>query len=74
MDFIACAKSAADPVGHYSRPDVTWLMFNARPNPVVMSFSEGMGIAAEVVANGDAEEAGDAGSEPLGTECQGRKT
>lgn len=74
LDFIAYAKSAADPVGHYSRPDVTRLMFNARPNPVVMSFSEGMGIAAEVAANGDAEEAGDAGGESLGTESEGRKT
>jgi aliphatic nitrilase len=37
--MIAYAKSAADPVGHYSRPDVVRLMFNSNPNPVVMPFS-----------------------------------
>lgn len=38
LDFslIAIAKSAADPVGHYSRPDVFRLLFNSRPNPVVV--------------------------------------
>ena len=45
LGMIAYAKSAADPVGHYSRPDVVRLMFNARPNPVVMSFDEGMPLA-----------------------------
>jgi nitrilase len=39
LDFslIAIAKSAADPVGHYSRPDVFQLLFNPRPNRVVVS-------------------------------------
>ncbi len=39
LDFslIAIAKSAADPVGHYSRPDVFQLMFNPRPNHVVVT-------------------------------------
>jgi aliphatic nitrilase len=39
LDFslIAIAKSAADPVGHYSRPDVFQLRFNPRPNRVVVS-------------------------------------
>ena len=39
LDFslIAIAKSAADPVGHYSRPDVFRLLFNPAPNRVVVS-------------------------------------
>ena len=38
LDFslIAIAKSAADPVGHYSRPDVFQLLFNGRRNEVVV--------------------------------------
>ncbi len=39
LGMIAYAKSVADPVGHYSRPDVVRLMFNSNPNPVVMPFS-----------------------------------
>ena len=65
LDFIAYAKSAADPVGHYSRPDVLRLLFNSRPNPVVMSFSEGMDMVAEGEVDGDTDEvegAGDAGT------------
>ncbi|MFW3170424.1 carbon-nitrogen hydrolase family protein [Geodermatophilus sp. CPCC 206100] len=34
--LLAVAKSAADPVGHYSRPDVFRLLFNANPNPAVV--------------------------------------
>ena len=45
LDAIAYAKSAADPVGHYARPDVLRLMFNARPNPRVMSFESEFGVA-----------------------------
>jgi nitrilase len=33
--LIAIAKSAADPVGHYSRPDVFRLLFNGRANRVL---------------------------------------
>ncbi len=40
LAMIAYAKSAADPVGHYSRPDVFRLMFNANPAPVVSSFGQ----------------------------------
>ncbi len=39
LDFslIAIAKSAADPVGHYSRPDVVRLLLNRNPNPTVVN-------------------------------------
>ena len=40
LGMIAYAKSVADPVGHYSRPDVVRLMFNSNPSPVVMPFTE----------------------------------
>lgn len=33
LGMIALAKAAADPAGHYSRPDVTRLLFN--PNPAL---------------------------------------
>jgi len=35
--LIAVAKSAADPVGHYSRPDVFRLLVNRNANPTVAS-------------------------------------
>jgi aliphatic nitrilase len=39
LDFgaILAAKNAADPVGHYSRPDVLRLLFNPEPNPRVVA-------------------------------------
>jgi nitrilase len=35
LGMIALAKAAADPAGHYSRPDVTRLLFNPNPAPRV---------------------------------------
>jgi aliphatic nitrilase len=31
LGMISIAKAAADPAGHYARPDVTRLLFNNRP-------------------------------------------
>jgi len=39
MSAIAYAKSAADPTGHYSRPDVARLLFNAAPGRCVEPLS-----------------------------------
>ncbi|MEM6693475.1 MAG: carbon-nitrogen hydrolase family protein [Pseudomonadota bacterium] len=38
LNMIAIGKAAADPCGHYSRPDVFRLMFNNKPAPPVMAF------------------------------------
>ena len=38
LNMIAIGKAAADPCGHYSRPDVFRLMFNRKPSPRVMDF------------------------------------
>jgi nitrilase len=37
LGMIALAKAAADPAGHYSRPDVTRLLFNKTPGDRVVS-------------------------------------
>lgn len=50
---IAVAKSAADPAGHYSRPDVFRLMFNNKANPAVV----GMENTPEILSDEAAEEA-----------------
>lgn len=47
LTMIAIAKAAADPCGHYSRPDVFRLMFNQKPSPVVMPFEND--VAREIV-------------------------
>ena len=46
LDTIAYAKSAADPVGHYSRPDVLRLMFNDHANPRVVAFEGEFGAGS----------------------------
>jgi len=38
LGMISIAKSAADPVGHYPRPDVTRLLLNTASNPPVEYF------------------------------------
>jgi nitrilase len=38
LGMIAYAKAAADPTGHYARPDVARLLFNPTPNPRVQRF------------------------------------
>jgi aliphatic nitrilase len=38
LDMISIAKSAADPAGHYSRPDVTRLLLNTSPAVRVETF------------------------------------
>lgn len=38
LAMIAIGKAAADPCGHYSRPDVFRLMFNDKPAPPVVGF------------------------------------
>lgn len=49
LSMIAYAKAAADPVGHYSRPDVFRLMFNNQPSPVSMPFGEGLKTVGETL-------------------------
>ncbi|MCR9137662.1 MAG: carbon-nitrogen hydrolase family protein [Alphaproteobacteria bacterium] len=55
LAMIAVAKAAADPAGHYSRPDVTRLMLNSKPQRPVMAFDETAGIATEADVS-DADE------------------
>ncbi len=57
LGAIAVAKSFADPVGHYSRPDVTRLLLNRSPQPRVAEFSPKSGAeagAADVFEEADA--------------------
>jgi aliphatic nitrilase len=53
LGMIALAKAAADPAGHYARPDVTRLLLNARPAPRV----EALGPRFEVVGGEQSEPA-----------------
>jgi aliphatic nitrilase len=39
LGMIGVAKNAADPAGHYSRPDVTRLLLNKKPARRVENFS-----------------------------------
>ena len=39
LGMIGVAKNAADPAGHYSRPDVTRLLLNTKPSRRVEYFS-----------------------------------
>jgi nitrilase len=46
LPMIAVAKAAADPVGHYSRPDVTRLMLDQSRRRPVVNFNQGLQQAA----------------------------
>jgi aliphatic nitrilase len=48
LGAIAVAKSFADPVGHYSRPDVTRLLLNRSPQSRVEEFTSE--VTEEIVA------------------------
>lgn len=48
---ITCAKFAADPVGHYSRPDVTRLLFNPAANVPVVRAEAYTEVATEMPAS-----------------------
>ena len=39
LGMISLAKAAADPAGHYSRPDVTRLLLNRTPGDRVVGFA-----------------------------------
>ena len=46
LGMIGIAKNAADPAGHYSRPDVTRLLLNKKPLNRVEHFSRPVDSAA----------------------------
>ena len=56
LGLIALAKSAADPVGHYSRPDVARVVFNPHPQSR---------IVRSAAVDDRAEQVGDASVPPL---------
>ena len=56
LDAIAVAKSAADPVGHYSRTDVFRLMFNNKPAPAVMSFDDARSMLTDETTDQTSEQ------------------
>jgi nitrilase len=49
LGMISLAKAAADPSGHYSRPDVTRLLLNKTPGDRVVPFATpGVEIGGEI--------------------------
>ena len=56
--MISIAKAAADPTGHYSRPDVTRLWLNREPAPRVMEMSNGAAQQADVEVPAMSEQGG----------------
>ena len=55
LGAIAIAKSFADPVGHYSRPDVTRLLLNRSPQPKVETFIQEVAEEALGIEEGEVE-------------------
>jgi aliphatic nitrilase len=53
LGMISVAKAAADPAGHYARPDVTRLLFNNRPANRVEHFALPLQQGSESVAGSD---------------------
>ena len=58
LDMISIAKAAADPAGHYSRPDVTRLWLNREPAPAVMEISDDATPTSECEAEATAVQSG----------------
>ena len=63
LGLIALAKAAADPAGHYARPDVTRLMLNKTPGDRVVRF-ERAGIDAPARGADDMRATRSDGAEP----------
>jgi aliphatic nitrilase len=64
LSMIAVAKAAADPAGHYSRPDVTRLWFNSRPSrPVIHAHDAAFDERAATA--GDMQPAAEDSSSPV---------
>jgi nitrilase len=53
LGVISLSKSAADPVGHYARPDVTRLLLNKTPGDRVVSHLLPGMVVAEVASPGE---------------------
>jgi len=58
LGMISLAKAAADPAGHYARPDVTRLLLDRTPGDrVVARHRQTQGPAQEVERSGEEEPA-----------------
>ena len=55
LSMIPLAKAAADPSGHYSRPDATRLLFDKRPQPAVEIIGENNGVKGAMSADQPAD-------------------
>ena len=55
LGMISVAKAAADPAGHYARPDVTRLLFNNRPAHRVETLALPVDAEVKIDASGKVE-------------------